>query len=284
MLRIVVDSAVDMPPEWIGEYNIDIIPINIQFGNRTFLQGVNLSNEDFYRIVDQTGQIPQTAQPSPHQFVEFYQRIAQSGDTILSMHVTAKLSGTFDSAVMAARELAGKLHVIPFDSANGSAGLGFMAQEARLLDRAGASLDAILARMEYIRKNMQIVLTLNTLEYARKSGRVKALQATLASLLDLKPIIVLKEGILDMGDRVRTRRKAIECVIEMVKNRVGNQAVNMAVVNARDPQTGRELLERARKTFTCSQLIMTELSISVAANLGPGTVGIAAYPVGEGPS
>jgi DegV family protein with EDD domain len=282
MLRIVVDSAADMPPEWPGEYEIDVIPINIQFGNRTFLQGVNLNNEDFYRIVDQTGQIPQTAQPSPQQFVEFYQGIAQSGDTILSMHVTGRLSGTFDSAILAARELAGKLHVIPFDSANGSAGLGFMAREARLMARAGESIDAILARMEYIRKNMQIVLTLNTLDYARKSGRVKALQATLASLLDLKPIIVLKEGMLDMGDRVRTRRKAIDCVVEMVKNRVGDRVVNLAVVNARDPESGKELLERARKTFNCRQLIMTELSIAVAANLGPGTVGIAAYPVGEG--
>jgi DegV family protein with EDD domain len=282
MLKIVVDSAADMPPEWIEQYEINIIPINIQFGNQTFLQGVNLSNEDFYGIVDQTGQIPQTAQPSPQQFIQFYEKIAQAGDTILSMHVTAKLSGTFDSAVLAARELAGKLKVIPFDSANGSAGLGFMAREARLMDQAGVSIEEILRRMEFIRKHMQIVLTLNTLEYAHKSGRVKALQATLASLLDLKPIIVLKEGMLDMGDRVRTRRKAIDCVIEMVKNRVGNQAVNLAVVNARDLEAGKDLLERARKAFNCRLLILTELSISVAANLGPGTVGIAAYPVEEG--
>ncbi|MGE5223752.1 MAG: DegV family protein [Omnitrophica WOR_2 bacterium] len=282
MLHIVMDGAGDMPPDWVKLYDIRVIPINIQFGNRTFLQGVELSNEDFYRIVDEKGVIPQTSQPSPQQFVFFYERIAQAGDTILSLHVTSGLSGTFASAQMAARQLTGRIHVIPFDSACGSAALGFMCREARLLQRAGKPVETILERLEFIRRNVSIVLTLNTLEYAHKSGRVKALQAAIASLLDVKPIIVLKDGALDMAERVRTRRKAVERVIQIVHQRVGERLVNVAVVQARDPEAGESLLAQVRGALNCHHLILTDLSISVAANLGPGTVGLAVYPELEG--
>jgi DegV family protein with EDD domain len=212
MLRIVMDGAGDMPGEWASTYDIQVIPVNIHFGEHTYLQGVELSNRDFYRIAQESGKIPQTSQPTPQQFIDFYRRIAHSGDEILSLHVTGKLSGTFASAEKAAEELCNEFHIVPFDSANGSAGMGYMCKEARLLERAGASLDKILERMAFIRENISILLTLNTLEFARKSGRVKALQAALASLLNVKPIIDLQDGVLDMADRVRTRRNALAAV------------------------------------------------------------------------
>jgi DegV family protein with EDD domain len=282
MLRIVIDSAGDLPANWLNQYDIHVIPINIHFGNRMFLQGVDLSNADFYRLADETGVIPQTSQPSPQQFSDFYRKIAQPGDTILSMHVTSKLSGTFASCEVAAQELSNEYHIIPFDSACGSAGMGYMAREARLMERLGASLDLILERLKQIRSKMQIVLTLNTLEYARRSGRVKALQAALASLLNVKPVISLRDGILELGDRIRTRRKALEFVLEEVVRRQGVRLINAAVVHAQDPDVGDQLMEMVKKRLNINELIMTELSIGVAANLGPGTVGIVAYPVDQG--
>ena len=115
MLRIVTDGAADMPAGWEKEYDIQVIPINIQFGEKTYLQGLDLSNEDFYRMVEESGKIPKTSQPSPFQFKEFYQHVARPGDSILSLHVTSKLSGTFKSAVAAAGELADKFNIIPFE-------------------------------------------------------------------------------------------------------------------------------------------------------------------------
>ncbi|HEX7975912.1 MAG TPA: DegV family protein [Anaerolineales bacterium] len=279
MLRIVTDGAVDMPEGWENTYDIQVVPINIQFKQRSFLQGIDLSNADFYRMAEEGGTIPQTSQPSPQQFADFYRKVAQRGETILSMHVTAKLSGTFASAEWAARELAGQYNILPFDSASGSAALGYMCREARLLERAGKTLEQIVERMEFIRRNVVIVLTLNTLEYARRSGRVKALQAALASLLNIKPVIVLKDGALEMGERVRTRRRALDFVVEDVRQRLGGRPANVAVVQAEDPGSGQFLLEKVRAEINCQDLIMTDLSIAVAANLGPGTVGIAAYPV-----
>ncbi len=280
MVRIVTDGASDMPAGWEKEYDIQVIPINIQFGEETYLQGLDLTNEAFYRMVDVSGKIPKTSQPSPFQFKEFYQDVALPGDTILSLHVTSKLSGTFESALTAARELAGKFNIIPFDSGAGSAALGMMCREARLMERAGVAAQQIVERMYQIRRSVQIVLTMNKLDYARMSGRVGTLQAALASALNVKPIVVLKNGMLDMAEKVRTRGKAIERVLEVLQNRFEQEPVHVAVVHARDPESAQTLFERARKVFNAHELILTELSIAVAANLGPGTVGLVVYPAG----
>src|SRR5574338_688314 len=129
MLRIVTDGATDMPPAWEKEYEIPMIPVNIIFGDKTYLQFVDLSNEGFYRMVDETRRIPKTSQPSPHQFVEFYKSIARPGDEIISIHVTSRLSGTYASAVKAAEEVRDLFTVYPVDSKVGSSGVGFMCRE-----------------------------------------------------------------------------------------------------------------------------------------------------------
>ncbi len=281
MLQIVIDSAGDLPAGWAKDYQIEVIPINIHFQEQMFLQGIDLSEADFYRLADESGVIPKTSQPSPQQFSDFYRRIAAPGDAILSIHVTGRLSGTFDSAQAAARDLAGELTVTPFDSACGSAGMGYMAREARQMAQAGAPLEAILHRLEFMRRQMQIILTLNTLEYARRSGRVKALQAALASLLNVKPIINLDQGALELGERVRTRSRAIEYVVDLTARRLAGRPANLAVVHAQDPQAAETLLGLARQRIPHREIIVTPLSIGIAANLGPGTLGLVGYPVEE---
>ncbi len=279
MLKIVMDSAGEIPQGWRSEYDVEVIPVNIQFENKTYQQGVDLSDDDFYQIADSTGVIPKTSQPTPQQFVDFYKRIAQASDTILSLHVTSKLSGTFNSAVLAAQELKNKLNIIPYDTGSGSAAVGFMCKEARQLERAGATLQAILARMDMIRQNINVVLTLDTLEYARRSGRVKALPAALAALVKIKPVIILKDGALDMREVVRTRQRSINRVLEIIHQRVDNRLVNVAVVHSRSIEAAKLLLQKVNETLRVNEAILSDLSIGVAANLGPGTIGIVAYAV-----
>ena len=274
-----MDSAGEIPDEWRSEYDVHVIPVNIQFENKTYQQGVDLSNDDFYRLADSTGVIPKTSQPTPQQFIDFYHRIAQAGDTILSLHVTSKLSGTFNSAVLAAQELRDKLKIIPFDSGSGSAALGFMCKEIRQMDLAGVTLQAILARLEVIRQNVNVILTLDSLEYARRSGRVKALPAALAALIKIKPIIILKDGALDMKEKVRTRQRSLNRVLEIIHERVDDRLVNVAVVHSQSLQAAKQLLQKVHETLHVNEAILSELSIGVAANLGPGTIGIIAYAV-----
>jgi DegV family protein with EDD domain len=194
--------------------------------------------------------------------------------------VTSKLSGTFNSAILASHELRSELNIIPFDSGAGSAAMGFMCKEVRQLEKAGASLQTIFSRLEAIRQNVNIVLTLDTLEYARKSGRVKAFQAAIATLVKIKPVIILKDGALDMRERVRTRQRALDRILEIIYERVDDQLVNIAVVHSQSLEVAKLLMQKVRETFQVNEVILTDLSIGVAANLGPGTIGIVAYMVG----
>jgi DegV family protein with EDD domain len=279
MLRIVTDGAADILPEWEKEYGIDTIPVNILFGEKSYLQGVELDNEGFYKLVDESKRIPKTAQPSPHQFVEFYRKVAQKGDVILSIHITAKLSGTYASAISAAEELKGEFTIIPIDSECGSLGIGLMCREARKMERAGKTVDEIVKKIEDIRSKVRVILTLDTLEYAKMSGRVGTLQAALASALNVKPIAVLKDGVLNMAERVRTRKAALDRVISMAKEEFGDKPVYLAVVHARDLKSGKSLLDVAKSQFNARETLISDLSISIAANLGPGTVGFILYPI-----
>lgn len=279
MLRIVTDSAADMPQKWIEEFDIHVIPVNIHFGEKTYLQNVDLDTEGFYKLVDESHKIPKTSQPTPHQFVEFYKKIAQEGDTILSIHITSKLSGTYESSVAASRELERTFKVVPVDSMCGSVGIGMLCREARLAEREGLGLDDIVKRLEAMREKIDVYLTLDTLEYARMSGRVGAMQAALASLLNVKPIATLGDGVISITEKVRTRSASIERLIAMAKEKVGDKAINLAVVHARDPQSGQALLEKARENLNVRDANLVDLSISIAANLGPGTVGLIFHPV-----
>jgi DegV family protein with EDD domain len=279
MLRIVTDGAVDVPPTWEKEYDIKIVPINIHFGEKTFLQYVDMDFDGFYKEVKTNKDFPKTSQPSPHQFAEFYRNHYQRGEIILSIHVTSKLSGTYASCVSAAEELKGEYNIVPFDSLGGSMGAAFMCRTARKMANAGKSVDEIVKHLETMRDKAHVILTLDTLDYARRSGRVGAFSAALASLLNVKPIARLQDGLVQMVDKVRTRKAALARVIELGKETVGNQAVSLGVVHANDRESGKVLLEEAKRNFNAKETEMTDLSISLAVNFGPGTVGLVLYPI-----
>ena len=281
MLKIVMDTAGDLPEGWQKTYNIDMIPINIIHEGKTYLQGIDISYEDFYKIVEEEGAIPSTSQPTPYQFVEFYRQVANKDDQILSIHITEKLSGTMDSCNQAAKELKSEFNITPFDSASGSLVMGMLAKEARVMDQNGKSLPEIIKRLERIRDQHRLIFTLDTLKFASMSGRIKYLQAALASLLNVKPIIELKKGVLEMGEKVRSRARSIDLLLEKMEKTFGDQRIMAGIVYARDKQSGIDLLQRVIERFNCTEAILTELSISLAAHFGPGTLGIAAYPVGD---
>ena len=279
MLRIVMDTAGDLSGTWQKDYQIDLIPINIIHDGKSYLQGIDLQYEDFYRLVDSSNILPSTSQPTPYQFENFYRSIAKPGDPILSIHVTEKLSGTMDSAKTAAENLKNEFNIIPFDSASGTISMGMMAREAREMDRNGSKLEDIIKRLEFIRSKMELVFTLDTLKYASMSGRVKHLQAALASLLNVKPIIELKNGIIEMGEKVRSRSKSIDLMLAKMKQKFGDQPIIAGIVHARDSQAGADLIKRVIEKLNCKEAVLAELSISLAAHFGPGTLGITAYPV-----
>jgi DegV family protein with EDD domain len=281
MLRIVTDGAADMPPDWEEKYQINILPLYIRFGEECYLQGPDFKKEDFYRLVREKRIIPKTSLPSIGDIQAFYRSIAEIGDTILSIHVSSRLSGTFSTVQAAANDLAGEYKIIVLDSLAGSAAEAFIAREARLMDRAGAALPEIMRRLEGICQRITIIFTLDTLEFAYLSGRINAMQNLIVAALKVKPIIILRDGLLDIADKVRTRQRSIDFVLNKLQEKLGDRLVNVAVVHAADPQTAQVMYAKVTGMLNVHESILTDLAIPVAANLGPGAIGVIAYPVEE---
>lgn len=281
MIKIVTDTTCDLLPEMVEEYDITIVPINIQFGTDSYQEGVNMDWDLFYAKIEETGVLPTTSQPSVGAFAEVYRRLAKEGaDVIISTHVTSKLSGTYQSACDAAELVKDEVKVYPHDSLAGSAALGLACMEASRMARAGKTAEEIIARLDEIRSRVNVILVLENLEYPRKSGRVGGLSAALGSLLNLKPLVTLEDGLLDTMGTVRTRKKSLDRLLEMMEERVSTTVpINLGVIHARAPEVGQEVLSRARGRFNCKEVYLTELCASLTVHFGPGTIGLCFYKV-----
>lgn len=279
MVKIITDSTCNLDDELLTRHDIRVAPIAIQFGDETFEEGIDIDRDAFYARIDRTGRIPTTSQPSPSWFERFYREVHAQGDQALVITVTAKHSGTYQSAVLA-KAMAPQASVEVFDSASISLGTGWMVLEAARASERGLSLPAILARLEQVRRHLELALTPSTLRYLQMSGRVGKLQGAVASLLDVKPIIAVRDGLLEAGERVRTRSKALHRLVDYIQERTHSAtAVNLAVIHARAPEEGNTLLDLARRALPVREVLVADLVASLAVHGGPGIVGLAAYPV-----
>ena len=276
-IGIAVDSTCDLPADWPYLDRIHIIPEHIRFNDKDYREGVDITDAEFYQRVEEMGIIPKTSQPSPGEFAEFYQQLADRYDVLISIHLGAKLSGTYQSAVLGAQMVNKDITIYPVDSNNGSAGVGFMADEAMRMIDAGATPEAILHRLETLRDRIEIFLTPRDLTFARMSGRVNALSAFIASVLHITPIIILTDGELIASERARSRKQAAVKMVEMMKERLGDGPVNIAIIHSQAPEDVDLFRKAILAAFQPQKLWITTLSSSVSVHLGPGTIGIVGY-------
>ena len=247
IIKLVTDSTCDLPLHLIDALDIKIVPISIQFGASTYLENVTLSAEQFYQKVAVEGLLPQTSQPAVGEFVETYQNLAAEADEILSIHLTSKLSGTYQSAKLAASMVQDQVKVTVVDSLAGSSALGWMVYEAAQLVKDGYSSSNIQAALEAKREDISIFFAVDTLKYAQMSGRVGKLTGVLGSLLNIKPIIGLNQGLIDVVEKVRSRRASVERIVALTADKVQLKAVNVAVVHALAPRPGRRVADTGQR-------------------------------------
>ena len=279
MIKIVTDSSCNLSPEQLHRYDIRVAPILIQFGTEAYEEGVDIDQDLFYRRVDELDMIPTTSQPAPGAFAEIYRELTAHGHSILCITITSRHSGTYQSAMLA-RTLVPEARVEVLDSAAISFGTGYMVLEAARAAEAGQDLQNILERLWAIKRNMCFLFTPATLEYLRKGGRVGALRGAVASILDLKPIIGLEDGLLGVMENVHTREKALDRVLELTEKAMGTtDPINIAVFHAKAPEEGQALLERAQARFNCQESLIGDFAVSLSIHGGPGTIGLFAYKV-----
>ncbi len=279
-LKILTDSSCDLPKAYFAEHDIAVLPIPIRFGEQQFLEGVDLDGPAFYKKVEELGVLPSTSQPSVGEFAAAYREWARQGyDTLLSIHVSLALSGELNAARMAAQEVANEIRVIPYDSLSGSSAMGFMCIEAARMWRDGKSLEEIIAHLDAVRVRVRVCLTLANLRYAQMSGRIRGVQAAVASLLNVRPIVILQEGKLITGDRVRSRRASIERLKQYAREWAGNRRVNLAVIHAQAHEEAEALLAELKSLVHTEDAFAINAMPSVTVHFGPGAIGVVVYPV-----
>jgi DegV family protein with EDD domain len=280
-MRIVMDDVGDVPADLIEKYNITVLPVNIMFGTEQFLSGVEMTPAAFYEKAKQVtaANFPKTSQPTPFQFVECYEQILAEGETeIMAVTVSQKLSGTHESAVIAQKELEGRGTFHLFDSQAGSAAQGYMALEAARMAQDGADAEAILAKLHKMRDEMAVIFTIDSLEYAVKGGRVSTAKSLMASMLNIKPILKLADGAIVEAGRVRTRKKALVHIVLQIQEAVGDKPIKLAVMHAGVPEEAAQLQQMARDELNAAEMIIVDMAVAVAINMGPGALGIVAIP------
>ena len=198
-VRMIVDSTADLAPGL--REKLMIVPLCLRFGDREYTQGVDLTNEQFYEMLPQCQELPSTSQASPAAFEEKYREVVEAGDTAVVVTVSSRLSGTFQSAVIASEDFEGKVFVV--DSRSVAIGAGILVQEGLKLIEQGLSAEEVARRLIAMRDKIQVYALLDTLEYLKKGGRISSAAAIAGGLLSIKPIICVKDGRVEMAGKAR---------------------------------------------------------------------------------
>lgn len=275
VVRIVTDSTADLPAEVANELGITVVPLTVFFGDEAYLDGVELDNAAFYQKLEASKDLPRTSQPSPAVFAEAYRRLLDQGtQAILSIHVSSKLSGTYQSACAARNALAEEGNNVPLaiiDSLSVSVGMNHAVQQAARLANAGLGLDEIKASVEDALTRTRILAVLDTLEYVRRGGRIGGASALLGNMLSFKPIISLKDGEVIAVERPRTRSKAYARIAQLLSDMGPVETVTIAQSN---DEVGQQLAEALREVYS-GELPIYRLGAALGTHTGPGTAAIA---------
>lgn len=271
-IRIVTDSTCDLPRETAQFYDIDIIPLKVTFGSSIYKDGIDLEIDRFYGMLEKSSELPKTSQPSPGECEEFYDGIYSRGDCdhILSIHLSSKLSGTLNSAMMAGGKFDNK--ITHYDSGTVSLGLGIMVIAAAEMARKGKSLQSIIELLDRLKQNQKLFFTLGSIEYLIKGGRVGGAKAFLGRILGLKPLLSLVDGEIVPLDKARSEEKLLERIIAELPP--DSRRGRLAVGHAAAPERMDEIVTVIRKKLGVENILTGEIGPTVGTHAGPGSWGI----------
>lgn len=273
---IVTDSTADLPESLIEEYQVHVVPLRVHFGEEVFLDWVELKPGSFYNKLRKSDILPRTSQPSPGDFVEKYREIGEN-QTIISIHISSQLSGTYQSAMMA-KDMLPEMDIHVFDTRLGSISHGVVALEAAKAARGGSTKEEVLALVDHLIGGIKIFFMVDTLEYLQKNGRIGRAQAMLGSLLKVKPILTLVDGIVTPKEKARGRSKALDRLVQICQEEFGTgKPVKVAILHSDALEEALGLEERCSEVFKYKDVLYANLGAVIGTHVGPGAVGIAMY-------
>lgn len=279
MKRVVVvtDSTAGLPAELAVEHGLHVIPLWVHFGEQGYRDGVDLSTEQFYHMLTRSRSLPTTSQPAAGEFLDLYRSLAGQAESIVSIHISSDLSGTVASA-LAAREMFHDVPVQVIDSRSASMGLGMIALAAARVAAQGGSAAEVAAAAQALVPRMNVIFAVDTLEYLHKGGRIGGGAALLGSIIHIKPILDVVDGRIEALDKVRSRRKAQDRLLEIVAQRAGRDGcLHACVISADAPSDAEVIRDRLAASFSPVELYLAGVSPTIGTHVGPGTAGICFY-------
>jgi DegV family protein with EDD domain len=270
-VRIITDSASDLPQQLVNEHRIGVVPLSVRFGDKEYIDRQDLTVAEFWNMCSSSPTLPETAAPSPGQFEAEFRKLAGEGATgIVVVALSSDLSATMQSADLAAKAVAGDIPVRIVDSRSASMGQGITAVACAKLAANGATLDEVAELGIRLAAKSKLWGALDTLENLKKGGRIGGAKAMLASALSIKPIITVEEGKIAEGGKQRTRSKALAFLVDQVKN--AGPIENLAVLHAQCDDVD-DLVASLRAVHQ-GDIVVGDVGAIIGAHTGKGTIGV----------
>lgn len=280
-VQIVTDSSINMPQALRQELGLVVVPLKAIFGTTEYRDEIDLTNEQFYKMLPTAKEHPTTSQPSAGDFIQVYKPIIESGKEIVSLHLSSKLSGTYASACAAKTELENQfkkaLPITIVDTPWISMALGLLCIAAAQAAAAGKSRDQIVDTVNALIPKLNVIFVLDTLEYLKRGGRIGGASAMLGTLLNFKPMLEIKNGVVEPLEKPRSRAKAIQRLLEIMQARVGGKPVHVSVLHAQAPGDAAALEAEIRRRFVCNEFYLAELGPVLGVHTGPNALGLVFY-------
>jgi DegV family protein with EDD domain len=272
MVTLVTDSVSDLPPDVVKKLEITVIPLHVQFGNETYKDRVDLSSEEFYQKLEHSSKLPSTAAPSPGIFAEVFDNLATKYSQILAVFVSRKLSATYDAALQGIKLMKRKCQVEVVDSTLGIMGQGLLVMEAAKRAMSGANLSELIGTISETIPRIHVRVTLDTLDYLARGGRIGKVQAFLGSMLKMNPILGIKDGVAFPSARVRSRAKATEWLFEFASK--FSKVKALAVEYGTNVAEAKAFAKRMASVFPKASIYISNVSPVVGTHTGPNPLSL----------
>lgn len=280
-IRILTDSTADLPQYLVDQYRISVIPLDVIIEGKTYQDRIDLSNEEFYAILKNMKELPGTSQPSPAAFAEAYRALAAEGaEHIISIHLASDLSGTFQSSRLAASMVQDEVKVYNIDSRTATIGLGLLVLSAARGVTAGKAAEEVVADTYDVIAKQKLYFLLDSLDNLHKGGRIGKASHLVGSLLNIKPVLSLGDGVITAYEKVRGHKegRAMERLIEILAEKIDpDQKVYCTVGYCDNLELAKYMVSRLRQHMDCDEYIYLQIGSVVGTHIGMGAVGMAFY-------
>src|SRR4030066_923147 len=274
-IALVTDSTASIPKELSDKYNIIVVPQILIWGQETFEDGVNITPGEFYTRLKKASVMPSTSQATVSKFYEIYQHLLEQEYEILSILVSSKLSGTINSAVQAKAMLSPDAPVEIIDSNSIAMAMGFHVLAVARALKQGANLSECVKLAEEATHHTGVFFAVDTLEFLHRGGRIGGGKRFLGTALNIKPLLELRDGKVEAAEQVRTRRKSLSRIVELVEKQIGGRTpIRLASLHANAPEDAKIMLDEAVAKLNPIETVYSEVSPVIGANAGPGVVGL----------